>query len=80
MHAPVIVVSLQGNGQTFRGFLIQARVMENPTFSVGSFASPSTGADYSLHDCASTEVDLYYMFYIHTGYILDHNRSLQTVA
>ncbi len=65
MHAPVIVytVSLQGNGQTFRGFLIQARVMENPTFAVGSFVSPSIGADYSLHNCASiTEVDLHVLY------------------
>ncbi len=44
-------VFLQGNelDLTFRGFLIQARDIDNPTFAVGSFASPSAGADYSLH-------------------------------
>ncbi len=59
-------VFLQGNelDLTFRGFLIQARDIDNPTFAVGSFASPSAGADYSLHNCASTEVNCSTYMYI----------------
>ncbi len=62
----VLTVFLQGNelDLTFRGFLIQARDIDNPTFAVGSFASPSAGADYSLHNCASTEVNCSTYMYI----------------
>ncbi len=42
-------VSLQGNGNTFRGFLIQARDTSEST--VGVFANPGSGADYQLSSC-----------------------------
>ena len=41
---------------TFRGFLIQARLVADDATVVGRFEDPPVGAQYNYGSCASSEV------------------------
>ena len=51
-----VVLESTAAAPTFRGFLIQARLVADDTTVVGQFEEPPVGAEYQYGFCANTEV------------------------
>ena len=48
-------VTLSGGGTTFRGFILQARLMADDTTLTGSFSDPASGTQ--LGNCTPSDVN-----------------------
>jgi hypothetical protein len=51
-----VVLESTANASSFRGFLIQARLVADDTTVVGQFEEPPAGGEYRYGSCANTEV------------------------
>ena len=56
INYPAVVLESIAAAPTFRGFLIQARLVADDTTVVGRFEEPPLGAEYRYGSCPSTEV------------------------
>ena len=52
----VVILESTSAAPTFRGFLIQARLVADDTTVVGQFEEPPVGAEYRYGFCANIEV------------------------
>ena len=52
-----VVLESIATAPTFRGFLIQARLVTDDSTVVGQFEAPPVGAQYRYGSCANTEVE-----------------------
>ena len=57
MSLAVVLESPEDAPTTFRGFLIQARLVADDRTVVGQFVSPPVGGEYRYGSCAKVEVD-----------------------
>ena len=58
MQYNTLAVSLESTAApTFRGFLIQARLVADDSTVVGQFEEPAPGLQYRYGSCANTEVE-----------------------
>ena len=54
--SPVVVLESTAAAPTFRGFLIQARLVADDTTVVGQFEETPLGAEYRHGSCVNIEV------------------------
>ena len=54
--SPAVVLESTSAAPTFRGFLIQVRLVADDTTVVGRFEEPPVGAEYRYGLCANIEV------------------------
>ena len=52
-----VVLESTAAAPTFRGFLIQARLVTDDSTVVGQFEEPPVGGEYRYGSCANTEVE-----------------------
>ena len=50
-----VVIETTASAPTFRGFLIQPRLVADDTTVVGRFEEPSPGADYRYSSCGTNQ-------------------------
>ena len=57
LHIFAVVLESTLAAPTFRGFLIQARLVADDSTVVGRFEEPPPGSEYRYGSCANTEVE-----------------------